>query len=177
MASLLVKEHGFRRLGSGQYLSELAIEQGKGTSRAELQELGDTLDAATDYRWVIDEIVRGQTAAEPKHDSWLFDSVRKTRQLFHFKQIYQRLAYHAHLTAPDEVLQRRYEERLVQGGEYVGTTPYSIARYHPNELESRRLIEAADIVVDVSSASPLEVVTDILKQWRIRGEHESGSSD
>jgi len=177
VAKLLVEQHDFQKLGSGQYLEELAEKQGKGTSRAELQALGDALDVATDHRWVIDEIVKVRMAAAPDQKAWLFDSVRKKRQLINFKDIYGRLALHVHLNAPEEVLQQRYEARLANGGEYAGSTAYNVAKSHPNEVESCSLIEVADIVVDLSKKPPEKAAAEILEQWDIGGKHAPGSSD
>lgn len=176
VAKMLVERHNFRKLGTGQYLKELAERQGRGSSRAELQALGDELVVSTNYRWLIDEIVEVQTAAAPEQEAWLLDSVRKRHQVINFKEIYGRLAFHVYLKAPEEILQQRYEARIARGGEYTGNTPYNEARNHANEVESRSLIGIADFVVDLSNKPPEEVAAEILYKWD-RGKHAPGRSD
>ncbi|SEH40038.1 AAA family ATPase [Tardiphaga sp. OK245] len=170
VAKQLVQEHKFEKMGSGQYLTALANKQGTGTSRADLQLLGDRLDEQTDYRWLVDEIAKVRIAATPEQESWLFDSVRKRKQVFNFKEIYGRLALHVHFNAPEEVLEQRYQARLANGGEYAGNTPYNVAKSHLNEIESRSLIDVADVVVDLGQKSPEKAAAEILKQWDNGGE-------
>lgn len=170
-------EHRFERMGSGQYLMDLATKQGTGTSRADLQLLGDTLDQQTDYRWLINEITEVRMTASPEHAFWLFDSVRKRRQILNFKAIYGRLALHVHLNASEEVLQQRYQTRLAAGGEYAGNTPYNVAKSHPNEIESRGLIEMADIVLDLCQTRPEKAAAEILEQWNNGEKRATGGSD
>jgi len=177
VAKQLIEQHQFQKISSGQYLMEQAQERGSGTSRADLQLLGDTLDTETDYRWLIDEIVRARIAATPAQESWLFDSVRKKRQVINFKEIYRRITFHVHLNAPEATLRQRYEARLADGGEYAGATPYNVAINHPNEVEARSLIAVADTVVDLSAKPPEKAAADILKQWNIGGKYAPGSSD
>jgi hypothetical protein len=164
VAKQLIERHQFEKISSGQYLVELAHKLGGGTSRADLQLLGDTLDTKTDYRWIIDEIIKVRMATTPAQESWLFDSVRKKRQLINLKDIYGRWAFHVHLNAPEITLQQRYEARLAAGGEYAGATPYSVAKSHSNEVEARSLIEVADAVVDLSNKPPEKAAAEILEQ-------------
>jgi adenylate kinase family enzyme len=177
VAKQLVEQHQFEKISSGQYLIELAQKRGSGTSRVDLQWLGDTLDTETDYHWLIDEIVKARIAATPAQESWLFDGVRKKRQVINFKEIYGRLAFHVHLNAPEATLRQRYEVRLTDGGEYAGATPYNVATNHSNEVEARSLIEVADAVVDLSEKPPEKAATEILEQWNIGRKHAPGSSD
>ena len=72
----------------------------------------------------------------------------------HFREAFGPLVLHVHLTAPEEVLQRRYELRLATAGE---ATPYAAAIQHENERASRSLSEFADLVLDTSTLTPLEL--------------------
>jgi dephospho-CoA kinase len=45
VAKHLIEQHQFEKISSGQYLSDLAQKRGSSASRADLQLLGDTLDA------------------------------------------------------------------------------------------------------------------------------------
>jgi hypothetical protein len=165
VASALVEQHFFERIRSGQYLKNLAAERGYGSSRSDLQSLGDALDAATDYRWIIDDVAKTIIEGAPEQDDWLFDSVRKVNQVGHFKRAFERQPLHVHFTAPDFILRERYEYRLGQGDEYLGNTPYDAAKLHPNEVEAEKLIEIADIIFDLSQTPPEKAATDILRNW------------
>lgn len=161
VATVLIQNHRFMKISSGQYLKELAEWNHQEASRTGLQHLGDTLDTQTDYRWLIDEVARESILAYPQQHLWLLDSVRKSKQVAHFRDAYGPRVRHIHLTAPETIIRQRYEGRLKNGGEYVGKTPYDVAVAHPNEVEARSLIEIADIVADVSQA-PEDVVSEIL---------------
>ncbi|UGV25054.1 hypothetical protein E0H22_04800 [Rhodopseudomonas boonkerdii] len=169
IAANLIEQHGFLSIRSGGYLKELAESKGIGSSRADLQVLGDELDAATDYRWLIDDIAAKIFEKNQQQDFWLFDSVRKHRQVLHFKNAYKKETLHVHLTAPESILKQRYEKRSDTGGEYSGATPYGLARIHPNEIASRSLIEIADFIFDVSQTPPEKTATEIIKNWNAGG--------
>lgn len=146
LATQLVEDHGFRTLRSGNHLRSVATQLGADTTRRTLQELGDTLDLRTDYLWLIDDVASPQIEAAPGHARWLLDSVRKERQVEHFRSRFPHVV-HVHLTATEEVLRARYDARLAAGGEYEGGTPYDAAIGHPNEVASRGLVRIADHVV------------------------------
>jgi predicted kinase len=152
LATQLVEDHGFRTIRSGNHLRSVATHLGSDSTRRALQELGDALDLRTDYLWLIDDVASPQVEAEPDHARWLLDSVRKKRQIEHFRSRFSHVV-HVHLTATEEVLRARYDARLAAGGEYEGGTPYDVAIAHPNEVASRGLIRIADHVVDSSGDS------------------------
>lgn len=157
LATQLVKDHGFRTIRSGNYLRSVATHLGSGTTRRALQELGDALDLRTDYLWLIDDVASPQVEAAPDHARWLLDSVRKERQVEHFRSRFPRVV-HVHLTATDEDVRARYDVRLASGGEYEGGTPYDEAIAHSNEVASRGLIRIADHVVDSTGDAVVETV-------------------
>lgn len=168
VASVLIENHGFARIRSGPYLQELATQLGKGHSRAELQGLGNELDVETDYRWLIDQVAASAIFANPDRELWLLDSVRKERQVLHFRDRYGPRLLHLHFTAPEKVLRARYEQRMALGGEYAGNTPYSTASKHPNEQSARALSASADCVIDLHQTSPDEAANAIAEQCRGR---------
>lgn len=157
LATKLVEDHGFRTIRSGNHLRSVAAQLGSATTRRALQELGDSFDLSTDYLWLIDDVASPQIEAAPDHARWLLDSVRKERQVEHFRSRFPHVV-HVHLTATEEVLRARYDMRLAAGGEYEGCTPYDVAVGHPNEVASRGLIRIADHVVDSTSGSAVEAV-------------------
>jgi adenylate kinase family enzyme len=157
LATQLVEHHGFRTIRSGNHLRSVATQLGSDTTRRALQELGDTLDLRTGYLWLIDSVASPQIEAAPGHARWLLDSVRKERQVEHFRRRFPHVV-HVHLTAKEEVLRARYAARLAAGGEYEGGTPYDVAIAHPNEIASRGLVTIADQVVVSTSDSVVETV-------------------
>lgn len=73
-----------------------------------------------------------------------------------------------HLSAPDLILEARYNERLARGGEHPGNTTYADAVRHPNEIASRNLHSIADLVVDLEHTSSQEAALAILRKWEER---------
>jgi cytidylate kinase len=177
IAKVLINNHQFRSLGSGAYLRNYANSRGLESNRAALQRLGDSLDDETDYRWIVDDIATPNIKAHPEQAFWLMDSVRKERQVRHFKDAFGINVLHTHFTAREDVLEKRYSERLSAGNEYGGNTPYSVAAKSQNEISSRGLREIADVILDLTKASPEEAAEAILKECNIRGKHASGSAD
>jgi cytidylate kinase len=168
VATVLTNQFGFVGIRSGPYLREIATRQGEGHSRAELQQLGDALDEKTDFAWLVDDVAAGMLNQSPEQERWLLDSVRKERQVIHFRDRFGTAVLHVHLTAAENVLRARYEARLATGGEYVGNTPYSAAIAHPNEISSRALIRIADYIVELDRTSSEEAALDILKYCKGR---------
>jgi len=157
LRDLLIARHSFGSIRSSGYLRELATKQNTGSGRLDLQELGDGLDRQTDFRWVLDDVALPAMAASPQTKRWLFDAVRKKRQVEHFRERFGEAIFHLHLDAPEEVLRERYEQRLRDGGEPIQGA-YDLAVAHENELESRSLIDLADDVVETHPANDNEVL-------------------
>lgn len=163
VAKPLIDHHQFKNISSGSYLRGLASAQGLGASRTELQKLGDELDAKTDYAWLIDDVADAAITATSFHKWWLLDSVRKKRQVDHFRSRYGAAVRHIHFSAPEAILRARYEARIEAGKEYSGNTPYAVAAAHPNELAARSLVEIADITIDLHSNGVAQAVEAVLE--------------
>jgi chloramphenicol 3-O-phosphotransferase len=161
IAKVLMTSFAFQKIGTSDYLisqiprSELREGDER---RLQLQELGDRLDRETDYRWVIDPVAVQAIAQAPLVESWLIDAVRKKRQVEHFRNQFGPKIRHIHLTAPEEVLRARHAQR----GE-----DYDQAIAHPNEVNSRSLIEIADHIVDTSSLEPGAIASHVLSNWEV----------
>ncbi len=169
LRQLLLKENGFEYVRSSAYLMELAARQGDGISRSSLQELGDRLDEATDYKWVLDAVAVPAMAAYPEHKRWLVDAVRKERQVAHFRAEFGPAVMHVHLAAAEHVLRQRYEGRVDGLGAPGDTTPYDIAIAHANEVAARGLISLADLVIDTQLTSPQEAASLVLAHFAANG--------
>jgi hypothetical protein len=139
-----------------------ARAEGIEPDRTQLQQLGDALDERSDYRWLIENVAVPTMARLPGQDRWLLDSVRKLRQVEHFRERFGACVTHAHFEAPEAILKTRYEARLAAGGEYHGGTPYETALDHPNERSARALRLVADVVLDTSVLTPEQAAQELL---------------
>ena len=155
LSKTLIETHGFKAIRSGQYLQSLARSQGLDISRSVLQKLGDDLDEKTDFSWLIDDVAFPLIEGDAGQSRWLLDSVRKPRQVEHFRARFGSQVFHVHVVAAEHELRRRYEQRLNAGGEYEGATSYDDAIGHPNEQASRGLVAIADLTVDSSDQASL----------------------
>ena len=147
VADALMEQHCFRRLKSSDHLKGICSSRSIEISRANLQSIGDDLDEATDYRWLVDDVAKPQISAELQHQRWLVDSVRKQRQVEHFRSAFGDAIVHLHLWASDVALRERYERRRSTSEHSEGLTPYEDAIRHPNERSSRALMGLADLAV------------------------------
>ena len=170
VARELVENHAFKSIRSGAYLKELAAGQGANNSRAALQQLGDKMDEKTDYRWLVDDVAVTAVNSNPRQVRWLVDSVRKKRQVDHFRTQFGRSVLHVHLVASEAVLRERYTRRLSTGGGAGDDTSYENAIAHTNETSARALIDIADIVIDAAQTAPAKAAKTILIRSRQRGE-------
>ncbi len=165
LRDLLLARYVFGSIRSSAYLRELAAKQTTGTARHDLQELGDGLDRKTDYRWVLDDVALPAMEATTHIRRWLFDAVRKKRQVEHFRDQFKQRVFHLHLTAPETVLRERYESRLRENGDPVRGA-YERAVVHENEHESRSLIAIADAVIETHPQNIDDVLASTMNSIR-----------
>lgn len=164
----LIKTYGFSKISSGGYLSKLAQRQNKLISRANLTSIGDSLDKKTNYAWVVEDVAKPIITSSPNHRKWIFDSVRKKRQVEHFKSKFPNSVFHLHLEATEDILETRYSNRQKSGDLRDAEVPYKVAIDNPNEKESRNLISIADLVLNNSQTNPDEVASkihEVYEQW------------
>ena len=158
VAKALIGAHGYKKIGSSDYLKSLIpvneLKQGDDL-RFQLQELGDQLDNQTDYLWIVNPVATQTIAAAPDVTLWLVDAVRKKKQVEHFRREFGARVLHVHIQAPENVLRSRYG----QNGNY------DQAVTHPNELSARSLSEIADRVIDSSTAVPEVLATTVAIDW------------
>ncbi|MBO2985834.1 AAA family ATPase [Burkholderia pseudomallei] len=158
----LVAKHGFDHVRSSTFLIEKARRENLLADRRGLQELGDRLDAETDYRWIVDEVALPSMYASTGQARWLVDAVRKPKQVEHFKSLEHVNVVHVHLTAPEEVLRLRYESRQAKNAAGLSAPSYDDAIAHPNEVAARSLIHIADIVADVTNENTAKLAELII---------------
>jgi hypothetical protein len=160
----LVANHGFDYVRSGRYLTEMANKQSLVVGRTSLQDLGDQLDEETDFRWLLDDVIVPAITDKVNVDRWIVDAVRKPEQVRHIRQMSGGpVVLHIHLTAPEAVLESRYEARRALQPQNMDSIPYHVAIEHPNETISRGLYEIADESYDTESIGPREIGLRISK--------------
>jgi AAA domain len=164
----LVANHGFDYVRSGGYLTEMANKRSLVVGRTSLQDLGDQLDLETEFHWLLDDVIVPALNEKFEVDRWIVDAVRKPEQVKHIRQMVGGpVVLHIHLTAPDPVLERRYEARRAMP-QKVDSIPYHVAIKYPNETISRSLYEIADEVYDTELIGPREMGVRISNWFSVR---------
>lgn len=151
----LVDRFGFFKISSSDYLRSLTpgLQQlDIAQVRLRLQEKGDELDRQTDFRWVVDPVATTAVSSAPHTSAWLFDAVRKHRQVNHFREEFGSAIEHIHLIAPEATLQERSG---------LSDAAYRSAIAHSNEVNSRALIEIADRVFDTTLHTAQDIAAQI----------------
>lgn len=160
IAGLLEKGRGFSRVSTSGHLKAIAAQRGMIVNRISMQDLGDQQDIETDFTWPV--TVALAQMAERLGTRWLLDAVRKRRQVHHFRERMAGSILHVHLRAPEEVLRVRYQARQAAGDEYGDPSPYDEFVQRPNEIESRSLVDIADLCFDTSITSSTDAVQEII---------------
>lgn len=152
----------FKRISSSGYLRAYGATLKDGGEKQQLQNLGDSLDIETDYAWIVVDVAVPSITASPEYKYWLLDAVRKCRQVEHFRNQFGQAIRHIHLSAPEETLRQRYNERAKPDD-----TPYEDVIRHPNEITARSLGNIADCIIDTSQLSPKDIAQHVLKLWEM----------
>ena len=162
VASLLEEGLGFSRVSTSGYLKAIAAQRGILADRVAMQDLGDQQDIDTDFTWPV-TVAQAQMVEKPS-TRWLVDAVRKRRQVHHFRERIPGTLLHVHLWAPEDILRARYQARRAAGEEYSDASSYDEFVQRPNEVESRSLIEIADMRFDTSVTSSAVAVQQIISR-------------
>jgi adenylosuccinate synthase len=126
--------------------------------RGSLQRAGERLDRQDGGAWVKNALGRFiESADEASTPSGLFvvDSVRIRGQVDAIRGAFGASVHHIHLTASEEVLRKRYQQRGSRTEEF---SDYDEVKKSPTERGVERLAEVADIVVATDRCSKSAVV-------------------
>ncbi len=110
LAELLRDEFGYHLVRTSDLLRQQALVDKSKSDRLSLQSLGDKMDAQSEHRWIA-EAVTNVAASLSDEIPVVVDNIRNSKQLMHFRHIYQWTIVHAHLYAPNDVLETRYRQR------------------------------------------------------------------
>ncbi|WEX14251.1 AAA family ATPase [Pseudomonas sp. G11] len=160
VSASLQERHGFVPISSGSFLRVQLASRNEPLDRHSLQELGDSLDRATDFSWLIESVASPAIEARPNVDNWLLDAVRKPRQVELFKLRFGDVVRHVHIVAPESVLEQRYAAR---GASLLDE--YQVSVQHPNEQSARSLAGFADKVLDTQQHTSWEIADQIMGIW------------
>lgn len=158
VAAVLENQFSFQKISTGNNLREVAEDRGIKSDRCGLQELGDELDIETNFQWIAKLFYEAMNSGA-RH--YYFDSVRKREQLELLKFDFP-AATHVHLTAPPDVLEKRYLSRAI-GDERDEQVPYGAAKSSETEQQVRLLAEFADKIFDTDKVSASQIATAILE--------------
>jgi len=160
VSASLQERHGFVPISSGSFLRAQLAAQNEPIDRRNLQELGDSLDRATDFSWLIESVASPAIEARPDAHNWLLDAVRKPQQVALFRLRFGDVVRHVHIFAPESVLEQRCAARGLSHLE-----DYQASVLHPNEQSARSLAGFADKVLDTKQYTPLEIADQIMNIW------------
>lgn len=160
VSTALQERYGFTSISSGAFLREQLTARDVLIDRHHLQELGDALDIATRFSWLIDSVARPAIESQANIENWLLDAVRKPVQVELFRLHFADSVRHVHIVASEYVLRQRYAERGEdQEAQYLSSL------MHPNEQTARSLAGVADVVLDSEVLNPIEIADRISKIW------------
>jgi adenylosuccinate synthase len=150
----LVDAFDFRVLKTKDVIKQLAHSFRLG--RGNLQKFGDNLDKKTAGGWVLDAIAR--MIAEQEEDfSVIVDAVRIPQQIERIREAFGGNVIHIHLTAPLDVLEKRYLER--KRPEDKEFASYAEVLKNKTEKKVDGLIKIADVVIDTNRCTNADVMT------------------
>ncbi|AVR08429.1 hypothetical protein GNZ25_27275 [Burkholderia thailandensis] len=161
VAHALKENYSFSGISSGGYLRTCGKPDAVLNLRSWLQETGDQLDIETDFAWVVDSVAVPAIAASPSVENWLFDAVRKPRQIEHFRARFGQIVRHVHLSASEDILRERY----AVGAAPSGAAAYVTAITHANEIAARSLGTIADEIFDTTTVTANDIAAQIIDAW------------
>jgi adenylosuccinate synthase len=156
----LQENYGFVPISSGSFLRAQLAARNEPVNRHNLQELGDILDGATDFSWLIESVANPAIKAQPDVENWLLDAARKPKQVELFRLRFGDAVRHVHINAPESVLEQRYAAR---GASLV--VEYLASVLHPNEQSARSLAGFVDKVLDTEELTSLQIADQIMDVW------------
>jgi adenylosuccinate synthase len=151
LAEGLEARFGFARLSTSALLRQNA---NKDRGRVELQRQGSALDHETKGRWVS-EAVQQHLAVHPPENGLVVDAARRLEQIEAIRERYGRVVVHVHLTAPDDLLRKKFEAR----GESAQS--YAAIKAEKTEQQVETLSGSADLRIDTGHCTTGDVLVRV----------------
>ncbi len=140
LAKCIADRSNFRTLSTRDLLTAHGVD----LDRISLQRAGARLDRKTKGTWVRDALVRWIQKHDPPVDL-VVDAVRNQAQIDAIRKAYPTQVTHVHLTANEDILHQRYEQR---DGPNSEKKDYSSVSMDPTERKTEILADSADVVID-----------------------------
>lgn len=150
----LVDRFGFRTFKTNELLKQLALGKVK-EEREALQDFGEALDRQTKGAWVRDGLMRF-VGNLPADSMVVVDSARIAEQIEALRGAFGLRVVHIHLTAPPEVLEKRFKRRRTKS--FKEAAAYKDVLRSQTETNVESLAEIADVVIDTNRCSDEDVV-------------------
>ncbi len=133
------------------------------TERLLLQNAGDRLDRTTSGRWVLNGVIELSKQCPDK--SIVIDSVRTKEQIERIRAAFGTAVTHIHLTAPLEILERRYQRKYRPQN---STEPsYQQVRANTTEQRIESLKDGADIVINTQRCNESDVLIQAMGRLKL----------
>jgi adenylosuccinate synthase len=167
----LADRFGFAIYRTREWLSRRL--RGNSPDRTSLQNEGDRLDVQTRGRWVLEELTKELPAQS--NGVVILDSVRTKDQIEALRDAFGPSVTHIHVTAPLEVLQKRYDQRRKRERRDLPT--YQDVRQNQTEQQVDSLQAVADIVVDTNRCTSEDALVRAASHLRLYGNNSAGYVD
>lgn len=154
LVSDLVDRFGFHAFKTNELLKQRAagkIEEERGA----LQAFGESLDRKTKGAWVKEGLTPFLDSL-PEGSMVVVDSARIAEQIEAIRNSFGLRVFHIHLTAPFEVLVKRFKHRKKKG--FREALSYEEVRKNITESNVELLAGIADVVIDTERSSESDVV-------------------
>lgn len=153
----LVNRFGFHSFKTNELLKKLALGKVKEERKA-LQDFGEDLDRNTNGAWVRDGVWRfvNNLPADSTDSMIVVDSARIAPQIEALREAYGLRVVHFHLTAPPEVLEKRFKRR--KSKRFKEAASYKDVLTSQTESNVESLASVADVVIDTNRCSDEDVV-------------------
>ncbi len=141
--------------------------------RISLQKEGDKLDKKTDGKWVLEDldcVVRNNTK---ENTIFVVDSVRISQQIERIRDAFKPVI-HLHLTAPNDVLKKRYQQRYKK---QENVPSYKQVKCNKTEKNIETLAPIADVVIDTNRCNENDVFVRAASRMSLFGENGNGIVD
>lgn len=151
LVRLLKEKHGAKIIKTRELILKKAPKTKQ--ERKALQLAGQRFDNKDGGAWVAEELQRvidQHATGRTPEGLYVVDSVRVQGQVDAIRKAYRDKVHHIHLTASDEELRRRFEERSNTEDESV---PYEDLKRNRTESRVEKLRDVADIVVSTDRCS------------------------
>ncbi len=156
-----------RRFNGEHYSTrELLMRRHRGRDdRRDLQKLGEKLDRDTGGSWVRDDLSREIWALEGR-DLAVVDAVRTRDQIEHLRRSFARRVVHVHVTASEQTLRKRYEQRL-RRRRTAELPSYDDVRANATEAKVEELARDADVVINSDRSTEADVLVRVARALKL----------